>query len=505
MDQYITSVEVNMVEGKFNKIVHFKSGLNIISGENGTLKTKLVQAIAVSMANRGSSHPMHQEIGDVKLKFSNTDTELKAIFISPKRNSEKRNINAVLESLKNQVPQSHMDMSVFNQFEDNTYKTYPSIGELFYRSFNEKNKLGGDQKINMNEVSEEFNQVIIKIFDGYNLIATWSSELGRPEIKLDKGNRGIVPIESISLGEQEILSLILNLYDNRNSCDTIFIDEPETHLNWHLEEKLFNYFVDYSKSFGKQIIAITHSRIIFWESFLQQTQFLYWNESGEIDISNRPNDKIKTILAGEITEIIKLGDFDRLTFFVEDSTHELIISLLSKEIGTEVTCVKCGNCSNVKSLFKSSKKIGEWGKTIFLVDGDNQGNEFPDERNFIHLDKYCLENYLLDREILEIVLNKNSLEVTDFILETILENKKEILGKNQFLEFLLDKVVSTELDDRLLSKLDASKIIPNIIKKSGIKDKEEFVKRYIHEANKYGNLDKVFPIFLVSIIRAYKI
>lgn len=505
MAQFITTVEVDLIESKFKKIINFQSGLNIISGENGTFKTKLIQAIATSIANKGNFHPMRQEISDVKLKLINVEEEIKVIFISPKRNSEKRSINAIVENLRNQMQNIHTEMSVFNQFEDNTFKTYPSFGELFYKSFSEKAKSGGGQVDSMNEVLQEFNDVVQQIFIDYKLIASWSKDLGRPDLKLDKGNRGIVPIESISLGEQEVLSLVLNLYDNRNSCDTIFIDEPETHLNWHLEEKLFEYFVDYSKNYNKQLIIITHSRIIFWEKFLKFTQFLFWTKSGSIDISNKPSESLKRILAGEITEIIKLGSFEKLTFFIEDSTHELIIKSLAKEYGVVINCIKCGSCQNVKSLYRYSKNIGEWTNAIFLVDGDNQGNEFSGEGNFIHLDKYCLENYLLDKEILGNLLNKNHAEVSEFILEIIKENKKEILGKIQYLDFLLDKVVSSDLEDKFLSRLDASKMVPKIINKGGFKNMEEFMFTYIREAIAINKLDDVFPEPLISVLKLNKI
>jgi predicted ATPase len=499
MTQFITSVEVNLVEGKFKKIVHFNSGFNIISGENGTLKTKLIQAIRSSNVIKSNPHPGSKSSNEAIVNVENQGKELNAIFISPKRNSEKRSIEAIFEKLRNQMPHMTADMSPFIQFEDNNYKTYPSFGELFYKSFSDKNKLGGDQIACMNEVLYDFNLVISKIFHDYKLIADWSVELGRPEIKLDKGNRGIVPLESISLGEQEILSLVLNLYDNRNSCDTIFIDEPETHLNWHLEEKLFNYFFDFSKSFCKQIIIVTHSRIIFREMFLKQTQFLYWTESGEIEVSSKPNDKVKTILAGEIPEIIKLGNFDRLTFFVEDSAHELIIATLSNKFGVEVNCIKCGNSQNVKTLFKQSKIIGEWGSAIFLVDGDNQGNEFPGERNFIHLDNYCLENYFLNKSVLSKLLNKTEEEVIEIIIEIIKKRKQEILKNFVSFDFLLDRIVSTDVEEIFLSKIDASKILPLVIKKTGLKDKEEFYSEYMSTALELRILSEVLPNDLVSL------
>ena len=48
-------------------------------------------------------------------------------------------------------------------------------------------------------------------------------------------------IEALSLGETSILALALNVYTTRNSNDVYLIDEPEIHLNWHLEQQLFEF------------------------------------------------------------------------------------------------------------------------------------------------------------------------------------------------------------------------------------------------------------------------
>jgi len=502
MEQFIISVEVDLIQSKFKKTINFTQGLNIISGENGTFKTKLIQAIRTSaVINNKNPQTIHQGPTEARVKLVDDGKELNAIFISPKRNSEKRSIESIFEKLRNQMPHLTSDMTSFNQFEDTTFKTYPSFGELYYKLFAEQNKHGGAQIACMNNVLLEFNQVIKKIFSEYQLTAEWSKELGRPEIKLDKGNRGLVPIESISLGEQEILSLVLNLYDNRNSCDTIFIDEPETHLNWHLEEKLFEYLADYSDNFKKQLIVITHSRIIFWEKFLKFTQFLFWSDSGKIDVSNKPTEKIKRILEGEISEIIKLGDFEIMTIFVEDNAHEQIIKSLAKYFQFEINCIKCGNNQNVKSLYRQSKNIGEWTRAFFLVDGDNQGNEFMGQSNFIHLDYYCLENYFLNKEIIGKMLDKSVEEVTDIIIDIIKENKVEILKKLTFLEFLIERIVPDDLGEKFLSKLDASKILPSVIKKIGIKSSEQFYYEYVKIANEMKIIDEVLPLGLINLFK----
>ena len=102
-----------------------------------------------------------------------------------------------------------------------------------------------------------------------------------------------------------------------------------------------------------------------------------------------------------------------------------------------MTITPCGHSSNVKTLFKHAEQEG-WKQTYFLVDGDNEGNPFPGRRHFIHLEKYCIENYLLDTAIAAAALGITEETVRAAIMRAILYNRPTILGKNKFLDFLLD-------------------------------------------------------------------
>lgn len=42
MGRYIEKISLNIFDGRFNEEIHFKDGLNLISGENGTGKTNLL-------------------------------------------------------------------------------------------------------------------------------------------------------------------------------------------------------------------------------------------------------------------------------------------------------------------------------------------------------------------------------------------------------------------------------------------------------------------------------
>lgn len=508
MSQFLKSAKLILLDGKFDETIIFNKGLNIISGENGTLKTKVLQSISTSLKiekqNFGAESTLSSSQAIVDLDLNNNQIKLRALFISPKRNSERKNILAIIERFRSTMPGHQNEMGVFNNIDDSTFRQYPSLGELFYKVYSEKCKLGGESISYMNEVVEEFNIIISKIFSNYKLLGKWDSVSGQPEIKLDKGQRGIVPIESLSLGEQEILSLVLNIYHMKDKFDTLFIDEPEIHLNWHLEDKLFKYFQEFCLEFNKQLVIVSHSRVIFWEEFLKITKFFYWTDFGKISVSDKPSDTLKKILAGEVVEIIRMGDFSKPTFFVEDISHENVVTLLAKKYNVEINCTRCDNSTNVKSLYKYSKLEQGWSNAFFLKDGDNEGNPFPGDNNFICLEKYCIENYFLDQKILSEIFGCTELEVQVMLLKIVLSKRSSIMKKNKYLDFLFDRLEATDLTPEFLSKLDASEFFQDIIDSSSIKTKSEFMDKYIEVALRENIIESVLPKTLIDCIKSLK-
>lgn len=501
MAQYIESVSVTLLSGKFKETIRFSNGLNILSGENGTMKTRLFKAIAGSTAINGqltmrpaAPRPVSSESdGLATVQLAEKDTAIRAQFISPKRNSEKRTIETIRQRLMSAGPAMPGTENLFSSIDDNTYKTYPSIGELFYKQFNELNKGGENQKDNMQTVRDEYNQIITQVFPNYTISVDWNSALGQPEATIDKGHKGKVPLDGLSSGEQEVLSLVLNLHDLKDKADVILIDEPEIHLNWHLEEKLFRYFLDFCNSYSKQLIIISHSRVIFYEDFVKVTQFLYWNKSGDIKLSSEPSDELKQLLAGEVIEIVKMGSLAKPSFFVEDTMHVLVLKILAQKAKVDIYTSACGNSSNVKSFYKLSEEVGGWGNSYFLIDGDNQGNPFPNAKNFIHLDKYCIQNYFLDFQLASKVLKKTEDEVRQILFGAIIKNKERILGNNKYLEFLVDRLQATDITADLLAKFDGSVIFPSLAEMVPGNKHEEYIRKYIDAAEGDGRLWEVLP------------
>jgi predicted ATPase len=267
MNNHILRANLN-IRGLLQGVMEFTPGLNIISGENGTFKTQLLQ----TLKNYGGVEP------------SNPTQQPRIQAISPKRNSQRQAFEQMLQVFRqnNRTLEAMQNERISGQINDTTFDNYPSLAECFYLIFDHRCRDGADRQNHMSQVTLEFNKVINSVFPHYSLVSTWNLQNGTPNIQMRKQNNIEFPIESLSLGEQEVLSLISNIDSTKDTVDVYLIDEPEVHLNWQLEEKLFIFLDELCKQHNKQAIVVTHSRTIFKPRFLPKTQFLYWNEDGQV-------------------------------------------------------------------------------------------------------------------------------------------------------------------------------------------------------------------------------
>jgi len=485
MNPHVKSIAVDIFSGILKGSIEFTDGLNILSGENGTCKTQVLR-----------------EIKKGKTIQSSTDANPRIQAFSPKRNSERKTIEKILQEIRQpnrQLPDYIKRLTQAN-LQDDTFENYAPFGEVYFLVHEEECKDGRDRKDKMRNVTNNFNEIIRRIFENYELVSDWDYDRGSPNIRLKKNNTEI-PIESLSLGEQEIMSLVSNLYASKDAHDVFLIDEPEIHLNWHLEEKLFKFLDWFCIEYKKQVILATHSRVVFTSSFLDKTQFFFW-ENGHITIERNIPDELRRRIAGESIDIIQMGAFLKVTFFVEDARHVEVIETIAKVLKSEVACQICGSASNVRSMYKLSLSQGEWAKCFFVEDGDNEGSPYPDVKQFIHLNKYCIENYLLDIGTATKVVKQTEEAVKNALLNAIKKNKDKIIRKYKFFEFFVfvfDRLNTSNIDESSIAVLDGSTIFEDFLKELEVSP-NSYVKEYVETLQKESKLENIFPQQLIAAI-----
>jgi predicted ATPase len=486
MANHISTANLNLLNGTLLGSMHFEPGLNIISGENGTLKTQLLQSLRGTAAV--ASEPGQQ---------------LRMQAISPKRNSERRAAETIIQVFRqnNRTWETNLQERINSQINMSGFDNYPSLGDLYYLVFEHRCKDGTDRRTHMDVVTSEFNDVIRSVFLQYELSAIWDDALGAPKISMLKNTNVKFPIESLSMGEQEVLSLILSMSTSKNNVDVYLIDEPEVHLNWHLEERLFLFLDEFCEVNNKQAIVVTHSRTIFKSRFLPKTQFLRWGENQKVTWGRDLTSQQRTRLAGDAIEIVALGNFERITLFVEDAAHAEFINAIASLFGVDVNTSTCGGAANVKSLYKYQRKHGPWANAYFMIDGDNQGNPFPEDAHFIHLPYYCIENLILDPDVLGYVYSKSKKEVQQCMIEIFKKKRQAIFHKNKFFDFLADSLTCEHMTFERLKTFDASVVLKDIIENLGQLSLHDLLPVYLNAARDLSRLETLVPSQLLNLIR----
>lgn len=481
LDKQIKSANINLFSNDiFNQKIDLKEGLNIISGLNGTGKTEFIKKL---------------KAGNEVLLFDNTvvnSSALNIFAISPKRMVDSKTIETIAQEYKTQnKSKKQWEEFIKNlQIKSSGFDPYPPFPELFVQAY--ENKVDTEDKtkpVAVNEIKDDFNQVLQMVFPDYKIVAAWLVAEGRLNLSVQKFDLDPLNHEQLSTGERELLALIFSIYSSKDYQDIILIDEPEIHLNWNLEKGLFLFLNWFCNEFKKQIIVATHSRIIFDKDFVDRVQFFVWKEKKIKVESDLPREK-KSQIAGEAIQTLSLVlSPTTKTFIVEDNEHEDVLLAIAKALGKDIQIVKANGKSNIEMFYKISKNE-TWQNIFFLIDGDNQGEKYNDN-NFIQLKKYCIENYFLELEILASLSGKNIDEVKTAILESV----KRLPDSNNFLPFkkFAESTSIQNFPFEVLDALDSSKIIENVFLTLTLKKEFNITSSlYIEKCKELNKLEVIF-------------
>jgi ABC-type cobalamin/Fe3+-siderophores transport system ATPase subunit len=492
---YVEEFELNEYSGALHLTVRFSEGLNIIGGENGTGKTTLIRRLRESI--NGGPTKIHRD-------DPSRPNVIRVFALSPKRNAERQAYEQIVARLRqqNRTYATLVSELTNRAINDATFEAYPHLGEAFYFHYENATRDGGSQIEGMNLVVQEFNSVLQKVFPNYRIMATWDAGSRSPVPMVQVDNREGLRLDALSLGQREVLSLMFNIYTARNDYDLVLIDEPELHLNWTLERGLFEFFDWFCSEYKKQMIVTTHSRVAFDKSFLPRTQFLVWN-GNSVECTQTPSNTQRVAMAGEIAASIVAAAPQLTTFYVEDDRQSQVVSALAKARGRAVTTVPCGSSEVVKAIFKFARGQAGWDQNaFFVIDGDNQGNSFPGQTHFVHLDRYCVECYLLDMRVLQHMTGKAEAILQQDLLAAVKGRSAAIFktGKSgAFGQRLLSRARVEDLTTELLAELDCSEILDEFARLEAV-PADLYIRRYVASAGALGIAEEVFDTRLLMAV-----
>lgn len=479
MNRYIKTVKLNIWNNTFIQDVNFENSLNIISGSNGTGKTKLLQFI------------QQHNNGDQQIILDDGTFNTTTSSFSPQRNAQKILANKAMQLFRQDVNATRATIQAFqNQIiKDDGFQTLKSISEYFV--YNAEDEVNKDGTINKNSAAETtrqiFENVIKKVFD-FEVEFNFNPSTKSYDLIFKKGVQKLSTTD-LSHGENAVIVLICALVFGKDSANTFLIDEPETHLNWSLEEKLFEFFDWYAEEYKKQIIIVTHSRVVFLDKYANKRQF-FERKGEQVAIYKKPSKELISQLAGDTVNLIEGITSQTKLIYVEDSSHKTVVEALAKKLSLDIEVQVCkGGCEKVKDISKAFKVLNI-NNVYFLIDGDNKPLTTEQKKdlhnNTIQLNKYCIENYLLNTEILNLYRANDWENIIKEKINTINVSARPAIKPIQI------AINNNANVFDLIDYLDGSEILKQIAK-SELKDQAVLMNEIIEKIETSDLLEKYFP------------
>lgn len=306
-----------------------------------------------------------------------------------------------------------------------------------------------ENKVGKNPL-DKVNEILDEHYDKYKLEITMENFY---EIKLicrEKESNALVPMSSLSLGEQIIISLIMWQYEDTTLDSVVLLlDEPDAHLNSKMAKMLIDILKNVVvKDFDCQVIMTTHSlsSVAYCDD-----KDLFFMENGKIRQIDK-KEAIEKLSDGVMTfdtamsVVAQIQKSNKPTLMVEgklDKFHiENFYKLSNKKIPFEI--INCGSATNMRHFAIAFEKLQiSKDEILFLCDYDKEGcyafNNIENKYKVIYTldienidkqdDRIRLKNYpfemLYPLDIL--IQNKlvEELELKDFIIQLSKQKQTE--------------------------------------------------------------------------------
>lgn len=309
-------------------------------------------------------------------------------------------------------------------------------------------------------------------------------------------------------GIRESLRLILDFEFTKPQI--VLIEEPEVHLHFELERKLFRYLVSLSNE--AQIFMTTHS-----------TGFIDSSESNNIFLVKKEMDTTVTTISnnGLLEVISELGInissllLSKVIVFVEGPTDEEVIRLYLEKFHSNyphigIRNIRMTGIGNYKYYANAHalEVFNNYGlKTLFILDADSRSEDeikrlkenHPKTSAIKVLPKRCIENYFLEPSIILRFIQKKMTNAgliqnvpTDADLPRIEERMMEVV------ELLFPETIRLHLTWKFLKPIYPLSHFGKAVKLNSIDSVIEWIKCGAKEAEdsinlSYADLEKVIP------------
>jgi AAA15 family ATPase/GTPase len=277
-------------------------------------------------------------------------------------------------------------------------------------------------------LAEEFERIFNGLLKGRKLDTLGINEIGFLNVQIrDIDSNRVFDLDGMSSGEKGLILTFLMIARSVVKHGIVLLDEPELHLNPAVCKDLLQFIIEeYAKPRNLQIIICTHSPEILTTAFDSDECALYHLMSGT-NIS-----RVHTQDKSNISEALRrLGatESDNLLYrgvvFVEGPDD---VALLEAGFSHLLRRFKLKPSMGRPEVEKAARLLQENEDSIavspsyFILDLDDEETVIKNSKSVrvLQWKRRCLENYLIDLEILTKLL------MDEEVVQTPLKNEGEV-------------------------------------------------------------------------------
>jgi len=332
------------------------------------------------------------------------------------------------------------------------------------------------------DLTQNFKLIFDRILKGRALGEIGINQIGMLSIPIIDVETGVqFDIDGLSSGEKGLILTFLLISQSIERNGLILLDEPELHLNPAVCRDLLQFLVDeYAIKKNMQAIVCSHSAEILAGAFDRQDCALFHLRSGTSLAKVRQNDR------GEIRDALRrLGSSEseallyKGTVSVEGIHDVEVLQTGFDDILRRYRLRERGGRGQVEKdiseLQRAELNGDEIGSHFFVFDHDGKPNRIKDSQKvkLLQLERFCIENYLLDIEIITDLTRErefaedplaNVTQTRDIMKRLALSQLSEIAARAAFRELGLETVA---FDMSVLCQEGSLKIAAGISEKIG--------------------------------------
>lgn len=295
-----------------------------------------------------------------------------------------------------------------------SYNSQPQLKYQRLKSTIFNSIIGGDA--DRAELKRQFQSIFERILRGRNLGEIGVNALGMLSIPIiDTESGAEFQIDGLSSGEKGLLLTFLLIGTSVADHGVVLLDEPELHLNPAVCRNLLQFFVDeYADKRNIQGIICSHSAEILAGTFERSSCALFHLRNGSTLAKVRHQDRweirdaLRRLGSSESEALLYKGTISvegiHDVEMLQAGFDDLFRRFRLRDRGGRNQIEK-----DIQELQKAEKRGDDIGNHYFIFDRDQKPTSLKETAHvrFLQLNRYCLENFVLDVDLLT-DLSRNS-------------------------------------------------------------------------------------------------